>query len=100
MKATSVGWVVTDHMPSRNFGPYETVSIAIISRYLYVCLLVGWLVRQKYNYHIPSSNLSLCEKVVYFTGIKVFNNLPPSIKNLSNDTKQFKLELKNYLHAH
>jgi hypothetical protein len=23
-----------------------------------------------------------------------------SIKNLSNDTKQFKSELKNYLHAH
>jgi hypothetical protein len=34
------------------------------------------------------------------TGIKVFNNLPQSIKNLSNDTKQFKSALKNYLHAH
>jgi hypothetical protein len=36
----------------------------------------------------------------YFTGMKVFNNLPQSLKNLSNDTKQFKSELKNYLHAH
>jgi hypothetical protein len=39
-------------------------------------------------------------KGIYFTGIKVFNNLPQSIKNLSNDTKQFKSALKNYLHAH
>jgi hypothetical protein len=42
--------------------------------------------RQKYNYHVPSSNLSLYQKGVYFTGIKVFNNLPQSIKNLSNDS--------------
>jgi hypothetical protein len=56
--------------------------------------------RQKYNYHLPSSNLSLYQKGVYFTGIKVFNNLPQSIKNLSKDTKQFKSALKNYLHAH
>jgi hypothetical protein len=56
--------------------------------------------RQKYNFHLPSSNLSLYQKGVYFTGIKVNNNLPQSIKNLSNDTKQFKSELKNYLHAH
>jgi hypothetical protein len=56
--------------------------------------------RQKYNFHLPSSNLSLNQKGVYFTGIKVFNNLPQSIKNLSNDTKQFKSALENYLHAH
>jgi hypothetical protein len=55
---------------------------------------------QIYNYHLPSSNLSLYQKGVYFTGIKVFNNLPQSIKILSNDTKQFKSALKNYLHAH
>jgi hypothetical protein len=56
--------------------------------------------RKKYNYHLPPSNLSLYQKGVYFTGIKVFNNLPQSIKDLSNDTKQFKSALKNYLHAH
>jgi hypothetical protein len=49
--------------------------------------------RHKHNYHPPSSNLSLYQKGVYFTGIKVFNNLPQSIKNLCNDTKQFKSAL-------
>jgi hypothetical protein len=53
--------------------------------------------RQKYNFHLPSSNLSLYQKGVYCTGIKVFNSLPQSIKNLSDDTKQFKSALKNYL---
>jgi hypothetical protein len=55
--------------------------------------------RQKNNYHLPSSNLSLYQKGVYFTDIKVYN-LPQSIKNLCNDTKQFKSVLKNYLHAY
>jgi hypothetical protein len=55
---------------------------------------------QKYNYYLPSSNLSLYQKGVYFTGIKMFNNLPQRIKNFSNDTKQFKAALKNYLRAH
>jgi hypothetical protein len=55
--------------------------------------------RQKYNYHLPSTNLSLYQKGDYFTGIKVFNNLPQSIKNLSNYTKQFKSALNNYLHS-
>jgi hypothetical protein len=55
--------------------------------------------RQKYNYHLPSSNVSQYQKGVYLTGIKVFNNLPQSIKTLSNDTKQLKSVLKNYLHA-
>jgi hypothetical protein len=44
--------------------------------------------------------MSLYQKGVYFTDIKVFDNFPQSIKKLSNDTKQFKSALKNYLHAH
>jgi hypothetical protein len=56
--------------------------------------------RQKYNYHLPSSNLSLYQKGIYFTGMKVFNSLTQSIKNLSNDTKQFKSVINNYLLAH
>jgi hypothetical protein len=53
-------------------------------------------------------NLSLYLPHEYFSSIvgifpmyhKVLNYLPQSIKNLSNDTKQFKSALKNYLHAH
>jgi hypothetical protein len=57
-------------------------------------------IRQKYNFHLPLWNLSLYQKEVYFTCIKMINILPQSIRNLSNDTKQFKSALKNYPHPH
>jgi hypothetical protein len=56
--------------------------------------------RQKYNFHQPSSNLSLYQKGVHSSGIKVFNNPLQSIKNLCDNPKQFKSALKNYLYAH
>jgi len=56
--------------------------------------------RQKCNFHQSSSNLSLYQKGVYSVGIKVMNHLPQSIKNLSDNPKQFKSALKNYLYVH
>jgi hypothetical protein len=56
--------------------------------------------RQKYNFHQPSSNLLLYQKGAYSLGIKVFNSLPQSIKNSSDNPKQFKSDLRNYLDAH
>jgi hypothetical protein len=32
--------------------------------------------------------------------IKVFNNLPQSLKKLTRNSKQFKIALKHYLHTH
>jgi hydroxymethylglutaryl-CoA reductase len=59
----------------------------------------------KFNFHLSDAldknTTSIYLHQIYHyikkesTGIKVYNNL-----NLSNDTKQFKSELKNYLHAH
>jgi hypothetical protein len=57
-------------------------------------------IRQKCNFHQHSSNLSLYQKVVCSSSIKVCNNLPQSIKNLSNNPKEFKSVLKDYLCAH
>jgi hypothetical protein len=37
-------------------------------------------------------------KGVYYSWVKVFNNLPPNIRNLFSDVKRFKLELGQYLH--
>jgi hypothetical protein len=39
-------------------------------------------------------------KGVYFTGIKLFNNLPPEIKEIVGSPKQFKISLRRYLVAH
>jgi hypothetical protein len=48
--------------------------------------------------HYPQSHLSVYQKSVHYTGIKVFNRLPVPIKELSHDTKQFKLALKGFLY--
>jgi len=37
-------------------------------------------------------------KGFYYSGIKIFNNLPPNIRNLSCDAKRFNSELGKYLY--
>jgi hypothetical protein len=49
---------------------------------------------------MPKTNLTKYQKGVYYTGIKLFNNLPPTIKSLNHDIKIFKLALKDYLLTH
>jgi hypothetical protein len=49
------------------------------------------------NSHYPICSLKTFQKGTHYLGIKVFNNLPPSIKNLSHDTKQFRSALKRFL---
>jgi hypothetical protein len=44
--------------------------------------------------HYPQPHLSVYQKGAYYTGIKVFNQPPVPIKQLSHDLKQFKLALK------
>ena len=39
------------------------------------------------------------QKGVYSVGIKVFNSLPQDIQNLSDNPKQIKSALKNYLYG-
>jgi hypothetical protein len=38
--------------------------------------------RRKYDLHMPNTNLAKYKKGVYYTGIKLFNNLPLCIKRL------------------
>jgi hypothetical protein len=56
--------------------------------------------RNKSNLHLPISNLSVYQKVPYYSGIRVFNNLPSQIKDLSHNRNQFKRALKNFLYFH
>jgi hypothetical protein len=56
--------------------------------------------RHRYNLHVPNSNLNKYQKGVYYSGIKLFNNLPPNVINLSHNIKMFKRALKDYLLSH
>jgi hypothetical protein len=47
-----------------------------------------------------TSTLTLYQKGVYFTGIKLFSNLPLEIKEMVGNPKQFKISLRRYLVIH
>jgi hypothetical protein len=49
---------------------------------------------------MPNTNLSKYQKGVYYSGIKLFNNLPPNIKSLNHDIKKLKPSLKEYFLSH
>jgi hypothetical protein len=52
--------------------------------------------RQHTNLHQPTSNLTGYRKGIYYSGIRVYNNLPLHIKQLSDDPKNFELQLKKF----
>jgi hypothetical protein len=56
--------------------------------------------RRKYDLHMQNTNLTKYQKGGYYIGIKLFNNLPPTIKSLNHDIKVFKPALKDYLLTH
>ena len=53
--------------------------------------------RQNFDLYIPAAILTIYQKGVYYQGIKFYNHLPKTIKDLSGDTNKFKLALKRYL---
>ena len=52
------------------------------------------------NLHLPSTNLTLVQKGVLYSGSKIYNRLPMSIKAHSNDAKRLKDTLKKYQIEH
>jgi len=56
--------------------------------------------RQFNNFDHPITNLTVYQRGVHYMGIKIFNNLPPYIKDISNNVKKFEICLKRFLHIH
>ena len=50
-----------------------------------------------YNLHWPTTNLTLMQKGVLYSGSTIYNYLPIHIKSLPNDPKQFKTKLTAFL---
>jgi hypothetical protein len=46
--------------------------------------------RERDNLHYPQVNLALYRNRAYYSGLKLFNALPPHIKNISDNFKNFK----------
>ena len=51
--------------------------------------------RQTSDPYIPTANLTVYQKGVYYSGIKIYNHLPIVIKDLSGDKNKFKLALND-----
>jgi plasmid replication initiation protein len=57
--------------------------------------------RNKHPLHRPVANLSCFQKGASYSGIRTFNNIPPSIISLKNEKTQFKVALKSfYMNTH
>jgi len=55
---------------------------------------------QHTNLHQPTSKLTGYQQGIYYSGVRVYNKLPPHIKQLSDDSKNFELRLKKFLYLH
>ena len=53
--------------------------------------------RHNNNLHVPLANLTVYQRGVYYSGIKIFNHLPTTIKNLSDNKKKFQIALRKFL---
>jgi hypothetical protein len=53
--------------------------------------------RHNNNLYVPATNLTLYQKGICYSGIKIFNHLPTTIKNLSDDRNKFQIVLKKFL---
>jgi hypothetical protein len=53
---------------------------------------------QHTNFHQPTLNLSKYQKGIYYSGIRFHNNLPPHSKDISDDPKNFKLRVEQFLY--
>jgi len=49
--------------------------------------------RQSNNFYQPITNLTVYQKRVHYMGIKIFNSLPPYMKDLSNNVRKFEIYL-------
>jgi hypothetical protein len=56
--------------------------------------------RQTLDLYIPTANLTIHQNGVYYSGIKIYNQVPTAIKDLSDDKNKFKLAFKRYLLHH
>jgi hypothetical protein len=60
----------------------------------------GFNTRFNHDLHIPVANLAVFQKGVQYSGIKVYNHLPQTLKQLSHDIPKFKATLKRFLFTH
>jgi hypothetical protein len=62
----------------------------IKGQYIHNLYIHGKNTRYGSDFHYPTSNLALYQRLMYFMGLKVFNSLPSDIMYKVYDIKEFK----------
>jgi hypothetical protein len=55
--------------------------------------------RYNNDFQLPSAQLNLFQKGVFYSGIKTYNHLPLAINDLSHDVKRFRRVLKRFIQS-
>jgi hypothetical protein len=53
--------------------------------------------RFNHDFHLPGANLTIFQKGGCYSGITLYNHLPPMLQQLSYDIPKFKVALKSFL---
>jgi hypothetical protein len=61
--------------------------------------LHNFITRTSHDLHRPTANLTLFRKGVCYSGVKIYNYLPSTLKQLSYDVNKFKMALRGFLLA-
>jgi len=56
--------------------------------------------KQFNNFYQPITNFTVYQRGVHYMGFKIFKNLRPYIKDISNNVRKFEICLKRFLHIH
>jgi len=64
------------------------------------CDVHSFNTRSHYDLHVPGANLAVFQNEVWYSGIKIYNHLPPTIKQLSYVISKFKAALKRFLYTY
>ena len=62
--------------------------------------IYGVSTRTKHQLNRPTVTLSCTQRGVFYSGIKIFNKLPPHILQLKNETQRFMVALRKYIITH
>jgi ABC-type transporter Mla maintaining outer membrane lipid asymmetry ATPase subunit MlaF len=52
---------------------------------------------ERNNLFLPQANLTIYQQGAYYSGLKIFNNLPLEIKIVADNQKKFKRALKKFV---
>jgi len=53
--------------------------------------------RHRNDLHLPQATLTMYQKGVYYSGVRVFNGLPRALKDISREPGKFKTVLRTFL---